>query len=136
MKITNLNQFSVEVPPVSAMMDGDIPEIFKLKFLIYLTELELTEDLLRSVNTENTILLVALTYLIAKKWLHLSEAFMILHVLNDEDMGKIAEDIQYPEYIDERGFKVSHLLLSFCRHFQFCLNSIGFKKEKVSKFKS
>lgn len=115
------------------MLSGCVTkENWKLDMLIYLTDLDLKVDLLRTAPKDQLILLVTLTYLIKHTTLLNKEAFMILEVLHAERAQNIEEDIEYPMNIDGRGFKVSVMLLTFYRIFEHCLNTIGFKSFKVS----
>lgn len=99
---------------------------------MFLTDLKLNENQLESIPADNFLPVISMIYLIVNDSLKVREAVVILRSLLEDQLNNIPEDIEYPELVDPRLFRVTCMVSSFYHFFKKCLNSVGFGKDKVS----
>lgn len=116
-----------EVPPLKNLLAGDMSAYGKMELLFWVVGLPLIDDAY-AIPEAFLADIVILLYLIKNESLTLLEARCILKAHIDAINREISLQVSdYPETVNERAFRCSHLYSKMYFVFHSCMSCLGFK---------
>ena len=118
-----------DIPPLKTIIAGEMSSVEKMEFLYWILGMEIQKSDMMTVSQEYLVDCMILLYALKHKSIRVIDARCILKTLVDARRRTVPLEYstEYPETINERGFRCSFLYSKLFFFIHSCLSSLGMK---------